>query len=384
MLRGLLDYRVWLVYISLQLPALRAVFKYLAEIHWLLVPVYLLATLLFTSLLLHSLPVRRKLEQTSSLATFTGLILIILVANLWLYPIADARSEQGKGSDQDHSLIIAGERLYQGNNPYKGEHWPHESAAAGPGWIILASPLAATGQYVFLNPLIIALTACLLAFVRRSFFAGVIFLLLMMSSLAFWELTVVGSDMISIGCLMLIATIIVYYGWQRGGLAKALSAILLAFVATGRAVFFYLIPLFAFFQRKRQPASSLMFLLIAGGVFTALNLVFYLWTPEWYLPLHVFWKGELLMGRWFYLAAGLACIVVAFLAAKSVSNDLPSWILNCWITILIGMSFAALGDLWSSSFIFSQWEGANYLGVAMPGYAAFLALTNTTTKLYRE
>jgi hypothetical protein len=236
---------------------------------------------------------------------------------------------------------------------------------------------------VLLNPLIILLSASLIAYLRKSFFSGILFLLLLMSSLAFWELTVVGSDMISIGCLILIATITTYYGWQRGGLARFLSGLFLAFVSTGRAVFFYLIPLFAAFQRKRQPASALSFLVIAGGIFIALNLVFYLWDPAWYLPLHVFWKGEVLMGRWIYLAAGLICILIFYFAAKQVCNDLPSWILNCWITIALGMTFAALGDLWSSSFQFAQWEGANYLGVAMPGYAAFLVLRNLNTKPYR-
>ena len=383
MLSGLRDGRVWLVYVSLQLPALRALFKYLTEIHWLLVPAYLVATLLFTAQLLHGKSFRRKLERTSTLATFTGLLLLILVANLWLYPIADARKEAGAGSNQDHSLIITGERLWQGNNPYKGEQWPHESAAAGPGWVIIASPLTANGLFILLNPLIIALTASVLVYVRRSFFAGVTFLLLMMSSLAFWELTVVGSDMISVGCLMLIATISVYYGWQRGGVAKLLSAMLLAFVATGRAVFFYLIPLFAAFQRKRDKRSTLQFLLIAGGMFLILHLSFYLWTPKWYLPLHVFWKGEVLLGRWIYVAAGLICLFFFFFAGRQVKNDLPSWILNCWITIFLGMTFAALGDLWSSSFVFSQWEGANYLGVALPGYAAYLVLRNLKFKPYR-
>ncbi|MBU1637284.1 hypothetical protein KKC97_06410 [bacterium] len=383
LLRGLRDGRVWLAFISLQLPSLRALFKYLGEINGLLIPAYLIVALFFTSLLLNSKAFRHKLDRASTPPLFVILLLIVLAVNLWLYPIADARSEQGGGSNQDHSLIITGQRLWHGENPYKGDEWPHESAAAGPGWIILASPLAASGLYVLLNPLIIALTASLLVYIRRSIFAGVVFLLLLMSSLAFWELTVVGSDMISIGCLILMATIAVYFGWQRGGVAKILSAILLGFVATSRAVFFYLVPLLAAFQRKSKPANTFSFLLISGGVLVILHLGFYLWTPSWYLPLHVFWKGEALLGRSIYLAAGLICLLIFFIVAKQAGRDLPSWILNSWITIFLGMTFAALGDLWSSSFQFAQWEGANYLGIALPGYAAYLVLRNLNTKPYR-
>jgi hypothetical protein len=371
------DWRIYLIFAVLQLPSLRALVKYALEIHWLLIPLYLIGTFLFIALLLNGGVLRKHLQHVSSLATFSGLLLLILVANLWLYPIADAREEQGKGSDQDDALIITGERLWLGNNPYVGEHWPYLSAAAGPGWVLLASPLAANGLYVLLNPLILALTAGLIVYLRRSYFAGVIFLLLLMSSLAFWELTVVGSDMISIGCLILLATIVVYHGWQKGGWAKFLSGVFLAFIATSRAVFFYLIPLLAYFQRKRAPKSGLNFLLISGGVFIALNLIFYFWNPRWYLPMYVLWRGERVLGVTQYITAGLVCLTVFYFAARRVRNDLPSWILNHWITLAVAMGFAGLGDLWASHFQFAFWEGANYLGVAIPGYAAYLALTDS-------
>lgn len=384
MLRGLRDGRVWLAFISLQLPSLRALFKYLGEINGLLIPAYLIAALLFTSLLLNGKGFRRRLDRASTTLLFAILLLMVLAVNLWLYPIADARTEQGRGSDQDNALIITGERLWHGQNPYQEYHRHYNPTSAGPGWVILASPLAASGLYVLLNPLIIALTAGLIVYIRRSTFAGVVWLLLMMSSLAFWELSVVGSDMISIGCLMLMATIAVYYSWQKGGLiAKTLSAILLGFVATSRAVFFYLVPLLAAFLRKRKLSSALSLLLISGGVLVILHLGFYLWTPAAYPPFNVFARAEAMLGLWSYLAAGILCLIVFFWAGLQVNTNLPSWILSCWFTIFLGMALAAFGDLWMVSFSFAQWEGANYLGVALPGYAAYLVIRNINTKPYR-
>jgi hypothetical protein len=216
--------------------------------------------------------------------------------------------------------------------------------------------------------------------VRRSLHTPFMFLILLMSSVAFWELTVSGSDMISIGCALFLSGVAVFYSWRRGWVWRVLAMVLTAFTATSRIVFAYAIPLIGGFLRRRGWKQSVIFIALAGGLTLALHLFFYLWNPPAYFPLYRFSDTDFLPGILWPLTAAIASVLVMILAIQVVQDTLESWTFNLWLALTVAMFFSALGDLIGRNFALSEWEGANYLAVVMPIFAAWIALSETTSR----
>ena len=387
------DWKVWVVFLSLQLPSLRALAKYVPDSLWFLIPRCLIGTWLLYADLLHDGLISRTGKRFAARSWFVIALLISLFVVQWIvYPQADALKYQGRGTPQDDALVVGGEYLAHGWNPYEALTHRNEYVSAGPGWIILALPFTLTGTIGFFNPFWIALTVLVLWRVRKEFHTPVLFLIFLMSSLAFWEMTVSGSDMISIGCALLVCTILIHRVWdslfphtvgeiQRGSegegrqqLWKAAALILLSFVATSRVVFAYTIPLLAGFLSKRGWKQSIAFLLAAGGLTAALHGIFYFWNPPAYFPLHRFADVNFLPGIVMSLVTAVISILVLILAVQRAEDTLASWILNLWLALAVTMALSALSDLIARSFALSQWEGANYLGVVMPLFVAYLVI----------
>ena len=369
------DWKVWVVFLSLQIPALRALAKYVPTSLWFLIPLYLVGTWFLYADLLHKGLISRFLKRFAARGWFIILLLVTLfVIQLIVYPQADALKYQGRGTPQDDALAVGGEYLAHGWNPYEALTHRNEYVSAGPGWIMLALPFTLAGTISFFNPFWIALTVLVLWRVRKEFHTPALFLILLMSSLAFWEMTVSGSDMISIGCALLISAIVMFRWWSRGGLRRIFAVVLVAFVATSRVVFGYAIPLLAGFLSKRGWKQSITFLLAAGGLTAVLHGVFYLWNPPAYFPLHRFADASFLPGVVMSLVTAVISILVLILAVQRAGDTLASWILNLWLALAVTMALSALSDLISRSFALAQWEGANYLGVVMPLFVAWLVI----------
>jgi hypothetical protein len=383
---SLRDWHVWALFLSLQIPSLRALFKYIpASLLPVAVPVYLAGIWVFYALLLHHQGLRRFLcRSTKSALPLVVLLLLIITASAVLYPIGDARKQLGMGSNQDDALILAGRNLLSGHHPYYQGGQALQVISAGPGWILLTLPFTATGLYVLLIPAVVGAAAFVVNGNRRNFLRGSLFILLLMSSLAFWELLAAGSDIVPLGCVFVIGAIAVYHSWKSssqppctlaGGLKRAGAALLLAFASTGRIVFFFFVPLLARFLWKRNKSSGWIFLILAGAVLLALHLIFYFWNTSWYMPTHIFGKSLKLAGPWFLSIGLIACAAALALAISKATEGLSSWLFYLWVVAAAAMAFAGLGDLLSCGFHLAQWEGANYMAMQMAMGVGFVALT---------
>ncbi len=383
------DSRVWLLFLSLQIPSLRALAKYVPPSLWPLIPLYLIVTWLLYADLLHDGLFVRILKRIGSRAWFVIVLLIMLFAiQAVVYPHADARKFQGPSTPQDDALVVGGEYLANGLNPYEALTFRREYVSAGPGWILLALPFTLTGAIGFFNPVWIAISAFIVWRIQRNAFHASLFLVLLMSSLAFWELTVSGSDMLSIGCALLVSTIFVHRVWNRisptftggnkggrgarGGGLRLLSVVLLACSVTSRIVFAYAIPLLAGFLGRRSWKTSITFFVIAGGLTAALHLFFYLWNPPAYFPLTRFSDPSFLPGILWPLIAALASLLMFVVALRRADDTLASWLFNFWLALAVVMFLSAFGDLAARQFNLADWEGANYLGVVMPLFVAWI------------
>jgi hypothetical protein len=154
-------------------------------------------------------------------------------------------------------------------------------------------------------------------------------------------------------------------------------------VASSRIVFGYLIPVLSGFLRGQDRRAAAKFLLLSGGGFLLVNAVFYRWNPAEYFPLHRFYGSYTceLTTPLYTVVAGLMVAAVCVLAAKRVEDSASSWMFNLWLTLIVPMFVAALGDLLHQGSL-ARWEGANYLALTLPVCAAWATMTTAMTDLH--
>ena len=265
--------------------------------------------------------------------------------------------------------------LFHGTNPFETVTYNGDPPSAGPGWILLAAPFVLAHAYVLLTPVCVLALALALGRGGASRDAPALCLLLLMTSLAFWELMVVGSDFLALASVIGLAALAVHAMAPRGGWPFAAASVFFGMAVTGRFMFAYLVPLVAWFLWRRDKGMSVRFLIAAGGTMLALHVGFYLWNPHAYTPAWTVTKGARMQGTGLL---GLALIVSAITAGWSlmtVRDTRASWLFRIWISMVVPLGFLALGDLKGRGWDLASWEGANYLALPMPILAAAAALT---------
>jgi len=144
--------------LSLQLPSLRAMYKYLpAPLHKLIPLCFLLAFFVYAVLFR-----TQKLFEITKVflnkkSFFILLFILITLVNILVYPLADSLKYQARGSDQDDALIVGAKNLISGKNPYEAHtYFPGNPLSPGPGWLIMNLPFTTSGLYCLLTPFYIS------------------------------------------------------------------------------------------------------------------------------------------------------------------------------------------------------------------------------------
>jgi hypothetical protein len=305
-----------------------------------------------------------------------GLFTAVLLTMLVVYPMADALKHQMAGSDQDDALILGAHDILAGT-PYASKTYFGNPQSGGPGWVLIAMPFSVTGAYRLFFPSLLA--GLMLALKRRtgSWRTGNLFLVLASTGLIFWDLTAVGSDMVAWGCAAALALMAVEAFARRGPIHLAWLAVLLGCLATARLVFMPFSLLAGLFLYRRGAFKQAWALALGGSAVTLLlHLGFFLWTEGRYAPLHLIKKGSGLLDifpMWVLacaIAAGCAVLVIVYRLAK---GGLDQWMLAAWVAIGLPLALISLLDLVNRRFDLALWEGANYLGPAMPFLLCWLA-----------
>lgn len=356
---------------SLQIPSLRALVKYAPEGFLPLIPVYLIGTFFLTYWFIHRFRATR-IAQWKWLPL--ALIVLHTAINVVVYPKADALKFENRGSPQDDALIVGGERLVSGLNPYEGETYRHEWVSAGPGWIVLALPFTLTGLFALFTPFWVALCAWWI-WKRYDVASASLFLILLFSSLVFWELSVTGSDMLAMGCAFLLSLVLLDWSKSRGWSAKFLSALFAASVATSRIVFAFLLPLQAAFLYHRKKRDGIFYGVLAVGLFVLIQLPFYLWNAARYFPLTRFAWAKGMLGTELEVLAAITTILVLIYAAFKSGERFEDWLSMTVLTLVVTMFWSALGDLKAREFDLALWEGANYFGPLIPTAVVFAIMS---------
>jgi hypothetical protein len=363
----------WLLFFVLQFPSIQPFFFYLGNMLWLM-PVYFLGIFIVYAVALD--PDRNSLSNFLNKQTiYILLVLILLIVNFVVYPIADNLRFQNVGSDQDDALILAGQRLIKGMSPYAASTYLNNPISTGPGLVILGIPFASKTLYFLFTPVFMALVGILLFLRFKSWAAPNLFLMLMMSTPVFWNRMVTGSDFLAIGSLFIICNLLLFYSWKNAW-AKAFIIIFTVLSTSSRLVFLYLILVFGIFLWRRNKSDAIMFTILSWAGTGCLNLAFYLRDPNNFTPVHIIGKGiQILRGSGLIVWTIVACFIGAVVIFSLARNSLERWMLLLFVSVFVPLCLLSLGSL--TSFKIGYWQGAQYFGIFMPIYVFYMITSRT-------
>lgn len=306
---------------------------------------------------------------------FISVVLIItFTVIIFAYPIADGLKAQMRGSDQDDCVILGAQRLIQGLFPYSVRSYYGNPCSPGPGMLILYLPFVYFHVYVG-GAFAILLTA--LACLRRQSYSWLkpgYFLFFLSMSLLWWELQVVGSDLISLGLgLVLVMTILPNMIANKQKIYIVLVGILVGLLASTRINLFFIFPLLSIFIFWYWKKGAFLFFFIA--LFFALipTLWLYSLNPAEFTPFHLVGKAGVLLPPATFLFAALVCAGLGILGIVLGRKSLRYGAVSLFLGLAPMLCILALADIWNRQWQWSQWEGANYLMPILPLSALILA-----------
>lgn len=314
--------------------------------------------------------IRRRIG--SRLSVIVGVVCVVAAVNLVVYPRVDALKSQGRGSDEDDALIETAQRLVTGQRPVYVATYLGNTPSVGLGWVAFVAPLAVTGWYALLTPL-----ACgVLVWVVRS--AGgadsgtALALLLPLTSPAFWELSVTGSDLFAIGVLF-VALTAVAARWRSSSLRSSILLVVLVVAASStRAAFAYVTAWVSVFMWRRTRSGALL-----AGAATAAVVAVEGWgwwpDPTGATPLYLVSKLIRLLG-----AGGVALSVVVALGSAAWTlaqrdDEIATWWRGMWVLLVVPLEAISLGLLMAIGWHVANWQAASYVEVAVPPLVACVA-----------
>lgn len=362
-----------ILFLSLQIPSLRPLAKYLPGPVLIAVPACLLLLALSYVAASKRIDPKSWLVHVLSCRALPFVVFILLLAVSFVgYPLADSLKANMRGSDQDDAVIQTGLRLVAGLDPYGAPTYLGNPPSPGPGWIMALLPFSVTGLYFALTPVAVTITAYALSASTQCRAAGSAFVCALMTSLSFWELMITGSDLLAAGCVITLCALLVYHRWNRSLSDAAICVCLAAVASTIRVVFLYITTVLAALLWPRSRRDSILFAIASASLSIAIQLAIFAWNPQSYTPLHLLSKGSGIVGIGMLGAVAVFCIVRGPSLLLRMGNELDSWLLGLWTSIAAPMFLVSMGDLLAvRSLDLTSWEGANYLAIPMVIYVAY-------------
>ena len=367
------DWRVWALWLFLQAPGFRVLAKFLPDPLRPAIPFWLAGIGLFYGALLHHDGLRAWCRLAARRRMILLVVAIVLaVVNAAVYPHVDGRKAQGLGSDEDDNLIQTSVRLVTGQRPLYVRTYLGNAPTQGPGWALMVAPLAISRTYVLLTPLAYAALPAIVVAAGGAPTGGALAALLPLTSPAFWELMVTGSDLFAVGVLFVALTTALFM-WRRGAWGTVVAVALAMAAATSRLVFALPAAIVATFLWRRDRAAAAAFAGLCGAV-AMIDVV--AWWPDTaqVTPLQVFGKGVFMLGRAGVALGAVATGAAAFVAVSRAGARAESWMQSAWLVVAVMPVAIAVADIISVRYVFADWQAATYPCVAVPLLVAAVAL----------
>ncbi len=367
------DWRVWALTLTIQWSGVRAVVKY-GPWPAVLLPISIVVAFVAYGACLHGPLVPWMRRIGSRLRLVAGALCVVAAVNLLVYPRVDALKLQGRGSDEDNALIDTAERLVTGQRPVYVATYLGNTPSVGLGWAALVAPLAVTGTYALLTPIALGLLVWMVRREGGGDSGTALALLLPMTSLGFWELSVTGSDLFAIGALLVVMTACAAR-WRSLNLGTSvLGVVLVVAAATSRVALAYVTASIAAFMWRMKRSGALL-----AGVATAAVVAgeSWVWWPErdGASPLYLVSKLAGLLGAGGVALAVLVAVVSAVWALAQLDEDIWAWWRGLWMLLAMPLGAVSFGVLAALAWDAAAWQAASYVEVAVPAAIACVAIS---------
>jgi hypothetical protein len=366
---ALRDWRIWALTVTLQLPAARAIVRY-APLPIVTFPLTVVLSFAFYAACFHG-PLRRVSSGTLSRAGAALVVATVACIIFAIYPRADARKASGRGSDEDDALITTATRLIRLERPLYVPTYLGNAPSVGVGWAALVSPLAVSGLYFLLTPLALAVLAWVVAGHGGEHGGPGLALMLPVTSVAFWELAVTGSDLFAVGVLFVTLT-----AWARrrrlSALAMAGGVVLTVAAASARAPFAAVTACLALLLwRTRRAVAAVVALATAAVVAFEVST----WAPDPdATPLHLLTKIVGILGPIGVAVSAIAAIAGVIVALAQMRDNAANWWRGLWLLLVAPLAATSVGMLARMGWEVASWQAAGYVEVAVPALVASLAV----------
>lgn len=306
---------------------------------------------------------------------FISMVLIIIFALIcFAYPIADGLKTQMGGSDQDDCVILGAERLIQGLFPYSVRSYYGNPCSSAPGMLILYLP------FVYLHAYICGAFVVLLAALTRlkrlscSWLEPGYFLFFLSMSLLWWELQVVGSDLIALGLgLVLVMTILPKIIANQQKIFIVLVGVLVGLLASTRINLFLIFPFLSIFIFWHWKKGAFLFFFSALFFAVIPTIWLYSLNPTEFTPFHLLGKAGVLLPPMAFICAALICSGLGILGLVLGKKSVHYGAASLFFGLAPMLCILALADIWNRQWHWDQWEGANYLMPILPLSALIMA-----------
>lgn len=349
------------------LPSARPIYKYVGLFEPIPMLIYALGIIFFIVLLKNKKLVPLLKRWIGNYWYMTFILLCVSVIILYVYPIADGLKIQMRGSDQDDCVIIGASQLLSLNHPYVQKSYFCNPCSPGLGMLLLYAPFVLVKLYPLGAIVFATIAARALQNYFSSLFDASVFLTLLFSSIFIMENLVVGSDLLLLGCGIVILSFSLIKAISTKNLALILGlAVFAGLLSSTRINFLVIAPIVSVYIFLYWRKGALAFAILSLCVALLPSLFVYIQDPALFSPLHLLGKSDkLLQGglKEIGLIASVLAFIVSIILVKKSINNLPVGLLLSLAPSLISVS---IGDLVGRGGSFAAWEGANYLIPIMP------------------
>ena len=357
----------------IMLPAMRPAEKYLGSWLWWFPYAGICLGLIY---LIVSNPRGLIARGLSSNWFIFGIPALLGVVSTVFYPFADALKFEMQGQDQDDCTILGVNALLSGEHPFDTPSYFGNPCSPMVGALIPFIPFVVSNLVGLAGPVFFGLAVVALYFAKVDRLQLGAFVAIIAGTPATLELMVNGSDFVFIGCMALVAVLLLMRSKNAADFRTPQMfrlAALVGLVASARiSMPLFAVPFGLVLLHRRN--RWVIFTAVTIAIILVPNLWIYLLSPEDFSPLHLLAKGQSIVPGGFYLlmfvTTGAAVVYGASSWRKGKLDELQ-------LTITIfgpHLIFLAFGDLvFGRNFDIFWWEGANYLYLITPLITWFVA-----------
>jgi len=312
-----------------------------------------------------------RLARVASHPAWSVLLLVaVAVAVATVYPHADALKHLGRGSDQDDAIIGCVQALLQGRAPYPARTYLGLPVSAGPGALVVHLPFVLAGVYPVAGVAAVVGATLALHRISQGWLAANVFLGLLASSLLFWQQLVVGSDLGTWGCLLVVALLALRPARPVGGHAARIAATaLLVLVASARVVFVWVPALAGVLLWRQDRRRALLVAALGTAATVALHLSFAAFAKGAYSPLHLL--GRMQGVPWWVSGAAAALVAAAlYVTWRFSATSAERWLGLAALSVTVSLAVPAVVDL----VLVNRWAATHWRSrFLMPGLPVLAA-----------